>query len=157
RGPKASEWIQRFNREARAAAALDQHPNICQVYDVGKFEDQPYLTMAYIEGKPLSANVAPGRPLPVAKAVEVVRRLAVALEKAHAKGVVHRDLKPSNIMMRADGGGPVVMDFGLAWLSGAEEVPLTATGATLGTPAYMAPEQVRGEAREVGPLSDVYS
>jgi tetratricopeptide (TPR) repeat protein/predicted Ser/Thr protein kinase len=143
-----------FVREARAAAAL-QHPNICPVYDFGEIDGRHFITMAYLEGEPLSARVRRG-PLPVVEAVKLVRTLAEALDEAHRAGVVHRDLKPSNVMANAK-GQPVITDFGLARL-------LTATGGDsqsgqhmVGTPSYMAPEQVNGAAGTVGPAADIYA
>jgi predicted Ser/Thr protein kinase len=149
------EILERFYREARAAATFD-HPNLCPVYDVGQVDGIHYLTMPYIEGQPLSDLVAGGRRLEPKQAAAVVRKLARALAEAHAKGVIHRDLKPSNVMVswRRD---LVVMDFGLARLSQAHDPGLTRSGALLGTPAYMAPEQVRGEPGAIGPACDVYA
>jgi len=147
--------LDRFYREARAAAGL-HHPNICPVHDVGEIDGVHFLTMAYIEGRPLSAYVKAGKPLPVRAVVAIVRKLTLALSEAHARGILHRDLKPSNIMtdkMKQ----PVVMDFGLALSVNSEQSRLTKTGAILGTPAYMPPEQVKGELDELGPASDVYS
>ncbi len=151
----AAKERQRFRREARAAAMLE-HPNICPVYDIGVVDDQPYLTMAYIEGKPLGAFVSPDKPLPQHKAADLVRRLALALETAHARGVIHRDLKPSNVMIKVS-GEPVVTDFGLARLVTADDSLLTGTGAVMGTPSYMAPEQARGDPKQIGPATDIYS
>ena len=145
--------VERFLREAKAAAKLD-HPNLCQVYDVGAIDGIYFLTMRLLPGKPLSDYV--GRALPPQKAVEIVVRLAKAMEHAHDKGVIHRDLKPSNVMMCPD-TGPTVMDFGLARQTVAAEARLTQTGTTLGTPAYMPPEQVKGQLDKIGPASDVYS
>src|SRR5436309_5797542 len=113
----------RFFREARAAATLD-HPNLCPVHDVGEIGGTPYLTMAYIEGQPLSASVRGGQPLPPREAAAIVRKLALALHEAHQKGVIHRDLKPGNVMMNQR-GEPVVMDFGLARRFNKEEARLT--------------------------------
>jgi serine/threonine protein kinase len=146
---------QRFRREARAAALLE-HPNICSVYDIGVIDDQPYLTMAYIEGQPLGAFVSPDKPMAQGPAADLVRRLAMALETAHVRGVIHRDLKPSNVMIKA-GGEPVVTDFGLARLASSEDSHLTGTGSVMGTPAYMAPEQARGDLKQIGPATDIYS
>ncbi len=144
---------ERFLREAKAAAGLD-HPNLCPVYDVGVRDGVYYLTMRYLRGKLLSeyGNAAQ----PPAEAVDIVVKLAQALATAHAKGVIHRDLKPNNIMMCA-GVGPVVMDFGLAKQTDRHDKALTQMGTTLGTPAYMPPEQVTGELDRMGPASDVYS
>jgi serine/threonine protein kinase/WD40 repeat protein len=147
--------LERFYREARAAATLS-HPNICPVYDVGAVDGVPYLTMAYIEGKPLSAFIRRGRPLPPAQAAAVVRKIALALQEAHAHGVIHRDLKPSNVIINTR-REPVVMDFGLARRSTKREARLTQLGSILGTPAYMPPEQVTGDIDAMGPACDVYS
>jgi sulfatase modifying factor 1 len=147
------EVRERFLREARAAAQLD-HPNLCPVHDVGEINGVCFLTMRYLKGKLLSDYT--GKPQPPRKAVEITAKLAQALESAHSKGVIHRDLKPNNVMMCA-GVGPVVMDFGLAKQTKSEEQKLTQMGTTLGTPAYMPPEQVKGELDRMGPASDVYS
>jgi formylglycine-generating enzyme required for sulfatase activity/serine/threonine protein kinase len=144
---------ERFLREARAAAKLD-HPNLCPIYDVGVIDEIYFLTMRLLPGKPLSAYT--GRPHPPREAVKVVMKLAQALEHAHAKGVIHRDLKPGNIIV-CPGTGPTVLDFGLAKEIRHQDHKLTQTGATLGTPAYMPPEQVKGELDRMGPASDVYS
>ncbi len=144
---------ERFLREARSAAQLD-HPNLCPVYDVGVLDGVCYLTMRYLKGKLLSDYA--GTPQPPRKAVEIVTKLAQALGSAHGKGVIHRDLKPNNVMMCA-GVGPVVMDFGLAKQIRQEDQKLTQSGTTLGTPAYMPPEQVTGDLERMGPATDVYS
>jgi formylglycine-generating enzyme required for sulfatase activity/predicted Ser/Thr protein kinase len=147
------EVLERFAREARAAAALD-HPNLCPLYYVGVQDGVCFLTMRYLQGRPLSDYT--DQPQPPRKAVKIVARLAQVLAYAHGQGVVHRDLKPSNVMMCA-GVGPVVLDFGLAKQLRQTDRKLTQTGAVLGTPAYMSPEQVKGEAGRIGPASDVYS
>jgi serine/threonine protein kinase/formylglycine-generating enzyme required for sulfatase activity len=144
---------ERFLREAKSAAKLD-HANLCPVYDAGVQDGIYYLTMRLLKGKLLSDYT--GKAQPERKAVEIVTKLALALEAAHAKGVIHRDLKPSNVMMVA-GVGPVVMDFGLAKQVRQPEQKLTEDGAMLGTPAYMPPEQLKGELERMGPASDVYS
>ena len=144
---------ERFLREARSAAKLD-HPNLCPVYDVGVLDGIYFMTMRYLKGKPLSDYA--GQPQPVRKAVEIVTKLAQALEVAHVNGVIHRDLKPSNVIMCA-GTGPTVMDFGLAKQIRQQDDKLTQAGTMLGTPSYMPPEQVRGELDKMGPASDVYS
>src|SRR5262245_33733572 len=92
---------ERFLREARAAATLD-HPNIRHVHDIGEVDGRPYITMAYVPGRPLSDLVDPDRPPAPARVAAIVRRLALALAQAHAKGIIHRDLKPSNVILRSD-------------------------------------------------------
>ena len=149
------EIQQRFYREARAAADL-QHPNLCPLYDVGEIGGIRYLTMAYLEGSPLANLLRPGEPLPEEQAAGVISKLARALQEAHARGVVHRDLKPSNIIIDRN-GEPVIVDFGLAWRSGGRDPRLTQSGDFLGTPAYVAPEQVRGDLEAPGPGCDIYS
>ena len=155
--PKARE---RFVREARAAAVL-AHPNICPIHDVGEFNGRPYLTMRYVAGKPLSALVKEGQPLPPRPAAALIRKVAEAMQYAHAKGVVHRDLKPANIMMEAarEPGrwDPVVIDFGIAMRTDTADARLTPNGHVVGTPAYMAPEQAAGRAPVTGAAADVYS
>ncbi|MBI4615429.1 MAG: protein kinase [Planctomycetes bacterium] len=148
-----SERVERFLREARSAARLD-HPGIVRVYEVGEEAGVHYFTMDYVEGTNLLDRVAAAAP-PLAERVRWVRDAGFAVHHAHEKGVVHRDLKPQNVMI--DGSGAVkVTDFGLAWDASAAK-GLTVTGVTMGTPAYMSPEQARGEWDRVGPLSDVYS
>jgi serine/threonine protein kinase len=147
--------LERFSREVRAAATLN-HPNVCPMYDHGQIDGIYYLTMAYIKGRPLSALIARGGPRPQRWAAAAVRKLARALEHAHARGVIHRDLKPSNIMVTAR-GELVIMDFGLAWRVGEADARLTKRGAILGTPAYMSPEQLSGTKEAIGPRCDVYS
>jgi len=148
--------LDRFYREARAAAAL-RHPHICPVHDVGEIDGTHYLTMAYIEGKPLSAVIKSGKPLTERQIAGAVRKIALGLKEAHAHGVVHRDLKPANIMIDRK-GEPVVTDFGLArQLTDSDESRITQQGAILGTPAYMSPEQVEAGPEGAGPASDVYS
>ena len=148
-----TQFRERFLREAKSAARLD-HANLCPVYDAGVQDGIYYLTMRFLKGKLLSDYT--GKPQPARKAVEIVTKLAQALEAAHGKGVIHRDLKPSNVMM-VSGVGPVVMDFGLAKQVRQPDQTLTQAGATLGTPAYMPPEQVNGDLEQMGPASDVYS
>jgi predicted Ser/Thr protein kinase len=148
------EVLERFYREARAAATLS-HPNICPVHDVGTQDGIHYVSMAYIEGKPLSDLITGEKGLPQKEVAAVVRKLALAMQEAHAKGIVHRDLKPANIMINQR-SQPVIMDFGLARRA-QEDARLTKSGSLLGTPAYMSPEQVRGDVKTVGPASDIYS
>jgi serine/threonine protein kinase len=144
----------RFLREARSAAVLS-HPAICPVFDVGEVDGQPYLTMAYIEGASLAQQLREHGPLPPRAAAMLVRTVARGMQDAHQQSILHRDLKPSNIQMNAR-GEPVVMDFGLALRYDAPaNERLTQHGWVLGTPMYMPPEQIRGEA--LGPAADVYS
>jgi formylglycine-generating enzyme required for sulfatase activity/predicted Ser/Thr protein kinase len=143
----------RFQREAEAAAVLE-HPNICTVYDVGSIDGRQYLAMKYVEGQPLNRLVGRGKQWPPESAVPLVKQLAEALQFAHEQGVIHRDIKPANVMLTA-ANGPVLMDFGLAKLSG--DPTLTKDGAIFGTPSYMSLEQARGDLKAVGPHSDVYS
>lgn len=153
---KHPDALARFYREARTAATL-HHPNICAMYDVGEIDGRHYLTMAYIPGKPLTHFLDSGKQQPFREIALLFRKLARALHEAHQQGVVHRDLKPANVMLD-DRKEPVVMDFGLAHLLNSDEqARLTQTGAILGTPAYMSPEQVRGDRNAIGPASDVYS
>jgi serine/threonine protein kinase len=152
-----AEGRERFFREARAAATLD-HPYLCPVYDVGEIDGQLYLTMAYIEGKSLAESLR-GEGLPPRQVAALVGKLAVALEAAHAKGVIHRDLKPANVMIKETGHRrePVIVDFGLARREDAGEGHVTRTGQILGTLDYMAPEQIRGDQNAIGPACDIYA
>jgi serine/threonine protein kinase len=147
--------LDRFYHEARAAATVD-HPNLCPVYDVGQIDGIPYLTMAYIKGRPLSKYIRRDRPMSQRRAAVVVRKLAQALEEAHYNGVVHRDLKPSNIMVN-DRGGLIIVDFGLVWRIGTRSERLTRVGLVVGTPMYMSPEQASGKVEDIGPGCDIYS
>jgi serine/threonine protein kinase/tetratricopeptide (TPR) repeat protein len=149
-----TEVLARFHQAAQAAAAL-QHPNICPVYEAGTAGGTPYLTMAYIEGQTLAQWLRGGRPMPPAQAAALVAQLARALDEAHRRGVIHRDVKTSNIMLNQR-GEPVLMDFGLARRMN-QQARVTRARAVLGTPAYMSPEQVRGDTHGVGPASDIYS
>lgn len=154
---RAGDEMERFQREARAAAMV-QHPNICPVHEIGQEAGQLYIVMALVPGKPLSAFLKErAAPLPAKQAALIVRKLALALAAAHAKGIVHRDLKPANIMFDRDRKDVVIMDFGLARRQGASDAQITQMGDILGTPAYMAPEQARGDIQSVGPCSDIYS
>src|SRR5262245_24792345 len=151
--PDDPEILQRFYREARAAAAL-HHPNLCPVHDVGEIGGIHFLTMAYIRGSSLAEHARAHQPMPQEQAATLVRKVALALAQAHRHGIIHRDLKPSNIMLDPN-GEPVIMDFGLARRIDAEDARLTKTGTLLGTPAYMSPEQVAGDVANVGAASDV--
>ncbi len=149
------EAVERFYREARAMAIV-QHANLCPVYDVGQFEEWHFLTMAYIDGQPLSNVLKDANFVSVPQAAALVKTVAVAVHKAHEAGIVHRDLKPANIMLTKD-GDPIIMDFGLARRKSTGEVDLTRTGAVFGSPAYMAPEQVEARHDEIGPATDIYA
>lgn len=142
-GPAARE---RFLREARLAASL-RHPNIVPVYDAGEHEGRPFYTMPLLEGGP------PRGPIVPAEACRLVARVADAVAYAHSRGVVHRDLKPGNIVVC--GGEPVLTDFGMA--RGALDVRMTETGELLGTPAYMSPEQIRGNGKDADGKADVFA
>jgi WD40 repeat protein/tRNA A-37 threonylcarbamoyl transferase component Bud32/Tfp pilus assembly protein PilF len=143
----------RFLQEAELVARL-QHPNIVAVYEVGSDPDCSYLVLEFIDG-PSLAQKCGGNPQPPAEAARLVEVLAGAVHEAHQCGIVHRDLKPGNILLTAD-GVPKIADFGLA-KQVEVETGLTRTGAVVGTPAYMAPEQAEGKPRAVGPAADVYS
>ena len=145
-----AEAKQRFLREARAAAAL-HHPNICTVFEVAEEGGKTFLAMAYVEGVSLEERIARG-PLPLKDALEIGRQIAEGLEAAHERGVVHRDIKPANIMVDSKGRA-TILDFGLARL--AEASKLTRADQTVGTAAYMSPEQIQGG--EVGPRTDVWA
>lgn len=140
----------RFLREARAAANL-QHPNIITIYDFGDAGGHPYIAMEYIEGTDLAHIIQDRQPVSLETKVSYVINLLNGLAYAHTKGVVHRDIKPANIRVTAD-GRVKIMDFGIAHLSGSE---MTHSGVVLGTPDYMAPEQVRG--LPVTPQTDIWS
>jgi formylglycine-generating enzyme required for sulfatase activity/tRNA A-37 threonylcarbamoyl transferase component Bud32 len=146
--------IERFKREARAAAAL-RHPNLCPVYEVGHFDGIHYLTMPFIEGTSLANRIHHDQPWPPAQAVALVLRLAQALHVLHQRGMMHRDLKPSNIMLEA-GDEPVIMDFGLA-RSVSQNDRMTTTGVAVGTPAYMSPEQFLADPKAVTNTTDMWS
>jgi WD40 repeat protein/tRNA A-37 threonylcarbamoyl transferase component Bud32 len=150
-GAHAAEQRARFLAEANAVALLN-HPHIVQIHAVGEHGGQPYLCLEYVGGDHLGAKIG-GRPQPPREAARLVELLARAIQHAHENGIVHRDLKPANVLLTSE-GSPKVTDFGLARFGRAD---LTATGAVLGTPAYMSPEQARGDNAAVGPASDVWA
>ena len=145
--------LARFRSEAEAAARLD-HPGIVSIFEVGECDGHPFYSMQFVEGTTLAKRLAAG-PLPAREVAGLVAKVAEAVQAAHERGVLHRDLKPSNILIDA-AGEPHVSDFGLAKrLEG--DASVTHTGAILGTPCYMSPEQAAGSRGDVGPTSDVWS
>ena len=145
----------RFLTEARSAARL-RHPHICTIHEVGDVEGRPYIVMDFIAG-PTLKDWAASHPPSARHAAEIVAKLARAVDYAHEHGVIHRDLKPANVIIEAEWGEPVLMDFGLAKEITQSTSDLTQTGDVMGTPAYMAPEQAAGRHEQVGPRSDVYA
>jgi serine/threonine-protein kinase len=145
--------LARFRAEAESAGRLT-HPNIVTIHEVGEINGQPYFSMKYVEGRTLASLLAEG-PLPPREAAKYVATVARAVHHAHQAGILHRDLKPSNVLI--DGQGEIyVTDFGLAKrVEGGAS--LTRSGAIVGTPSYMAPEQAAGSRGAIGPASDVYS
>jgi hypothetical protein len=141
----------RFRTEARTLAGL-QHPHIVQIFDVGEHGGQPFLELEYCPGGGLDRVLA-GKPLPPQEAARLVQTLARAVQAAHEVKVIHRDLKPANVLLAAD-NTPRITDFGLAKKLGDD--PRTPSGAILGTPSYMAPEQAKGK-KEVGPAADIHA
>ncbi|WP_170319774.1 serine/threonine-protein kinase [Polyangium spumosum] len=154
-----AEVIERFEREARAAARL-RGEHVARVHDVGRMENgAPYMIMEYLDGSDLHALVRRRGPLPVEEAVAYVLQACDGIAEAHAAGIVHRDLKPANLfLIRRPNGSPCVkvLDFGVARQTGVEEVALTATGVMLGSPMYMAPEQI-ARSKSVDARSDIWA
>ncbi len=150
RGTDAADRL-RFDAEARVLASLD-HPGLVRVLDAGEHEGTPFLVLELVDGPSLADLLRPGRPLDEATTHQITLDLSAALAYVHAQGVVHRDVKPSNILFDANGRARLA-DFGIARLADASH--LTAPATSMGTAAYMAPEQVEGA--EVGPAADVYA
>ena len=145
--------LTRFRSEAEAAAQLD-HPGIVSIFEVGEHKGHPFYSMRYIEGTTLAKRLQAG-PIPPREGAQILLRVAEAVQAAHSRGVLHRDLKPSNILIDL-AGKPHVSDFGLAKRLEGNQT-MTHTGAILGTPCYMSPEQAAGSRGDVGPVSDVWS
>jgi serine/threonine-protein kinase len=144
--------LARFQTEAEAIARL-RHPNIVQVYEVGEHEGKPYFSLEFCGGGSLEKKLG-STPLPPKKAASLVETLARAMQAAHEEKVIHRDLKPANVLLAED-GTPKITDFGLA--KKLDEAGQTRSGAILGTPSYMAPEQAGGKSGAIGPFADVYA
>jgi WD40 repeat protein/serine/threonine protein kinase len=147
-----ADRLARFKTEAEAAARL-QHANIVQIYEVGEQDGRPFLALEYVEGGSLAQKLD-GTPQPPRAAAELVETLARTMQAAHDRGVIHRDLKPANVLLTAD-GTPKIADFGLAKQLDVD-AGHTPSGAILGTPGYMGPEQARGHTGAIGPPADVY-
>jgi YVTN family beta-propeller protein len=147
---------ERFIRESRVAASLD-HPNIVAIYEADEVSGMLYLAMQYVEGSDLRALIGQKEPLELGRVIEILSQIASALDAAHERGLVHRDVKPANILLAIGAGArehAYLTDFGLAKTT-AGDASLTRVGELLGTPDYMAPEQIRGE--QVDTRTDVYS
>ena len=161
-----ADALARFHNEAEAVARLS-HPNIVPIHQVGEHNGRPYLTLEFVEGGNLAQKLRAGS-LPFREAAELLQQLAQAVHFAHSRGIIHRDLKPANILLApadADSasslGVPKITDFGLAkqrdGMVSVAAGPRTQSGAILGTPSYMAPEQAGGKSKDIGPAADVYA
>jgi len=148
---------ERFLREARTAAKVESD-HICPIYQVGEENGIPFIAMPFLKGEPLDARLKAGQRLPIEEIVRIGREVAEGLSAAHEAGLIHRDIKPGNIWLEAQRSGPPrarILDFGLARTQ-SEDVHITASGAILGTPAYMSPEQARGD-KDVDGRTDLFS
>jgi serine/threonine-protein kinase len=149
----STEHLERFRTEAEAVARLE-HPHIVHIYQVGEHHNRPYFSLEYVAGGSLQAR-CDGTPQPARQAAQLVQTLARAIQAAHERGIVHRDLKPANILLTPQ-GVPKITDFGLAKQLDTD-AGQTKSGAILGTPSYMAPEQAQSNGSAIGPATDVYS
>ena len=149
----SDEDMQRFQIEAEAVAKL-QHPNIVQIFEVAEHEGRPYIALEFADGGSLDQKIA-GTPQNASEAAELVETLARAMQQAHENDIIHRDLKPANILLTAE-GEPRITDFGLAKRLD-EDSQQTKSGAVMGTPSYMAPEQAAGTSATLGPAADTYA
>jgi serine/threonine protein kinase len=147
--------IKRLKREAQAANAIN-HPNVCQVHEIGEHRGRIFLALQFIDGSSLAEWMQQTSELTAERAVEIVAKVARGVHAAHEAGILHRDLKAGNVMITT-AGEPIVTDFGMARWTEAQHTVLTPSGAMVGTPGYMAPEQIMGENDRIGPASDVYS